>query len=805
MKSQWCRWMVRAAVSATILALFLMPIGRQPAFAQSESGHTKTVPAEWELLDQYCIGCHNDRARTAGLSLEGMDLTRAGEDADIWEKVVRKVRAGMMPPVGMPRPERNVGNEFAAALEARLDRYAAANPNPGSVGLHRLNRHEYANAIRDLLALDVDVTSILPADDASFGFDNIANSLGISSALLEGYLSAASKISRLAIGDPDTTSRVETFPAPADLSQNDHIEGLPLGTRGGMLIQHNFPADGEYRFQIALLRGTSEELFGRTTPGEHLELSIDGERIRVFDIDEEQQNRTRVDNVTQPMEVTVPVPAGEHEIGVAFTRHNYAPAEDVFTSSHLRSSITVLDVSRSALPHVNDVTIGGPFEVTGVSETPSRALIFSCYPAEGATAAEEAQCAKQILSTLARRSYRRPVNARDMKILMDFYQRGREMSFEQGIEIALRRILASPVFLFRIEDEPDNIEPGTSDRISDLDLASRLSFFLWSSIPDDELLDLAAAGKLRDPDVLASQVRRMIADPRSSELVSNFAGQWLQLRNLASASPSADDFPAFDDNLRKSFQRETELFFDNIVHEDRSVLDLLTANYTFADERLARHYGIPNVYGSQFRRVSLAETPRRGLLGQGSILTVTSLPNRTSPVARGKWILENILGAPPPSPPPNVPALKTEDESGEEVSLRQRMELHRSSPNCAGCHRIMDPIGFSLENFDAVGHWRAMDGNEPIDASGQLADGTMVDGPETLRQVLIGYSDLFVENVTEKLLTYALGRGVQHYDMPTVRSIVRDAAHDDYKFSSIVMGIVESMPFQMQTKVQDGE
>jgi hypothetical protein len=792
------RRLSEARTLVPVLALTFIPTPSQLVFAQSENRGVKApISVERGFLDQYCVECHNQRLKTAGLMLDSMDITRIGENAETWEKVVRKVRAGMMPPAGIPRPERKRMDEFAAALEARLDRYAAANPQPGYVGLHRLNRAEYRNAIRDLLALEIDVTSLLPADDASFGFDNMANSLGVSSALLEGYLSAASKISRLAVGDAHATPGLETFTAPADLSQDEHIEGLPLGTRGGLLIRHNFPADGEYRFQVALLRGTSEELFGRTSREEKLELSIDGERIRVFDVDEEEKHRTRVDNVTQPLEARVPVTAGLHVVGVAFARRTYAPSEDVFSSSYLRSSITVLDVSRTALPHVNNVSIGGPLHVTGVSETPSRRQIFVCHPAKES---EEAPCAEQIVSALARRAYRRPVNSTDLEVLMAFYRRGRANGFEQGIEMALRRILTSPEFTFRLEKAPSNLKPGTPYRITDLELASRLSFFLWSSVPDDELLQLAAEKKLKDPAVLESQVRRMIADPRASEFVSNFAGQWLYLRNLASVAPSPDEFPGFDDNLRNAFRRETELFFGSIMHEDRSVLDLLTADYTFVNERLARHYGIPNVYGSQFRRVSLADTPRRGLLGQGSILTVTSLPTRTSPVARGKWILENILGSPPPSPPAKVPSLQeTANSGGEEPSLRQRMEDHRKNPACAGCHRIMDPIGFSLENFDAVGRWRTREGNGTIDASGQLADGTKVDGPATLRQALMGYSNKFVQTMTEKLLTYALGRGVQYYDMPTVRAIVRDAARKDYRFSSIVMGIVESTPFQMQT------
>jgi Protein of unknown function (DUF1592)/Protein of unknown function (DUF1588)/Protein of unknown function (DUF1585)/Protein of unknown function (DUF1587)/Protein of unknown function (DUF1595) len=733
--------------------------------------------------------------------LDKADVTHVAENAELWEKVVRKLRAGMMPPSGARRPDRTASDTFASWLETELDRSSAAGVNPGPPGIHRLNRTEYANAIRDLLALEVDVTSLLPADDSSFGFDNMANALSVSSALLEAYLSAASKISRLAIGDTSVTANQKTYTAPADLSQNEHIDGLPFGTRGGMLLEYNFPVDGEYRFQIALLRGTSEELFGRISKDEKLELSIDGQRVKLFDIDAEEKDRVKVDNITQPLEARLAVRAGLHSIGAAFLKRNYAPAEDVFSSRYLRSSISVLDVSRTAVPHVSSVTIGGPFRVTGISDTPSRRQIFSCRPA---TADAETRCAEQIVSTLTRRAFRRPATSEDLEALMGFYQEGRAKgSFDEGIEMALRRILASPEFVFRFEREPASVKSGMAYRISDVELASRLSFFLWSSIPDEELLRLANQGKLKEPAVLEAQVRRMLADSRSTQLVTNFAGQWLYLRNLQSITPALEEFPGFDDNLRQAFRRETELFFENIVREDHSVLDLLTADYTFVNERLAQHYDIPNVYGSQFRRVTLGpDNPRRGLLGQGSILTVTSLPTRTSPVARGKWILENILGAPPPNPPANVPPLKeTAKGSIENLSLRKRMEQHRTNPVCAGCHRIMDPIGFSLENFDAVGKWRTKDGADAIDASGELTDGTKVDGPASLRQALMHYSDQFVRTMTERLLTYALGRGVQYYDMPVVRRIVREAAGDHYRFSSVVLGIVKSAPFQMRTKL----
>jgi hypothetical protein len=731
--------------------------------------------------------------------LDTMDIAHVVEHAAKWEEVLRKLRSGMMPPSGSPRPSAQVIDAFASGLEAELDRTATGKAAAAdSTGLHRMNRTEYRNAIRDLLSLEIDVASLLPADDGMYGFDNISNSLGLSSAVVEGFLSAASKVSRMAVGDAKTAPALINYPVPGDLSQDEHIEGLPLGTRGGMLIRHNFPADGEYKFQIALVRGGGKELFGNTARGEKLEMSIDGKPVKVFDLDQEEKHHVIIDNVVQPYEVQAPVLAGLHVVGFAFAKRNYAPTEDSFSSTYLRSSISALDVSRSGVPHLYSVAIGGPYAITGISETPSRRQIFSCHPKNES---EETPCAEKIVSTLARRAYRRPVNSTDMEVLMAFYRRGRADGFEPGIEMALRRILASLEFTFRVEQEPAGLKPGASYRISDLELASRLSFFLWSSIPDDELVRLAAKKRLRDPVVLEAQVRRMLADPRSSELVSNFAGQWLNLRNLAGASPSPAEFPSFDDNLRIALRRETEMLFSSLIQEDRSIVDLLAADYTFVNERLARHYGIPNVYGSQFRRVSLANSPRKGLLGHGSILTATSLPTRTSPVARGKWVLENILGTPPPMPPANVPSLTETASSsgGKEFSLRQRMEEHRKNPSCAGCHRVMDPIGFSLENFDATGRWRIKDGSNTIDASGQLVNGTKIDGPESLRQALLSHPEQFAQTVTEKLLTYALGRGVQYYDRPTVRAIARYASRSNYRFSSIVMGIVKSTPFQMQT------
>ena len=758
------------------------------------------APAPRAFVDQYCVGCHNQKAKTAGLMLDTLDPAQVGDKAEVWEKVVRKLRAGMMPPSGARRPDKPAIDAFATKLETELDR-AAARINPGAPALHRLNRTEYANAIRDLLDLEIDATALLPVDDSSSGFDNNADSLGVSPALMDRYLAAASKISRLAVGDATVAPSEKIYALPNDLTQNYHVEGLPFGTRGGALIRHNFPADGEYIIAVELSRGGGGVFAGvANTKGEELEVSVNSERVKLFNL---QGGRApEEDSDLAGLQVRTPVKAGLQAVGVTFIAKNYAPAEDTL-QPYLRSMLP--GAVWTVTPHVGSITIKGPFKTEGVGDTASRRRIFTCRPA---STQKEIACAKEIVATLARRAFRRPVTDQDLETLLVFYQGGRNKgTFDDGIEMALRRILASPEFMFRFEHEP-LVKPGETYRLSDVELASRLSFFLWSSIPDDELMKQASQGKLKDPAVLQQQVRRMLADPRSKELVSNFAGQWLYLRNLQSLAPALEEFPDFDDNLRQAFRTETELFFDSIVHEDRSVLDLLTAGYTFVNERLARHYGIPNIYGSQFRRVALeADSPRRGLLGQGSILMATSLATRTSPVLRGKWILENILGTPPPEPPPNVPALKENtrpiDKSTETVqvlSVRQRMEEHRTNPVCASCHKMMDPIGFALENFDAVGQWRTQDGRIPVDASGQLVDGIKIDGPMQLRAALLGYSDQFLRTVTEKLLTYGLGRSVEYYDQPVIRSIVRDSARENYRFSSLILGIVKSTPFQMRVK-----
>jgi len=782
---------------------------------------TVTPPPQAAFLHRYCTACHNSKAKTGGLTLDTVDLTNVPAQAEMWEKVIRKLRTGAMPPVGMPKPDRAAADLFATFIETSIDRASAARPDPGRPALHRLNRAEYGNAIRDLLALNIDAAGLLPTDDSSFGFDNIGSVLGLSPALQERYIAAAGKISRLAVGDPATGAIVDTYRVRSDISQDNHIEGLPLGTRGGVLIHHNFPLDGEYVFKVKLLKSTVDLLFGGNAQDQTLEIALNGERIKTLTINPPKKKeapkpevKVRSDgfdpaaatklSMSQPpdnLEARVFVKAGPQTVTVAFLKKSYGPPEDLVEPFER----TTFDPSDpKGLPHVLSVSIGGPFDAKGSGDTPSRRRIFTCHPA---TAAEEMPCARKIVSTLARLAYREPVQDSDMETLLGFYQQGRNQgTFEDGIEMALRRILASPQFVFRFERDPANTAPDTNYRVSDLDLASRLSFFLWSSIPDDELLKLASEGKLHNPAILEQQARRMLGDPRSQALVDNFAGQWLYLRNLRGVALDLESFPNFDDNLRQAFKTETELFFGSIMHEDRSVLNLLNADYTFVNDRLARHYGIPNVSGSQFRRVTVTNDARRGLLGQGSILTVTSVATRTSPVQRGKWLLENILGTPPNPPPANVPPLKENVAGGKELTVRERMEQHRASPACAGCHKVLDPLGFALDNFDAVGAWRTLgEDGSPIDATGVLADGTKVNGPVDLRNALLSRPNVFVGTMTEKLMTYALGRGVEYYDMPAIRTIVHDAARNDYRFSTLILGVVKSTPFQMRRSQESTE
>jgi cytochrome c551/c552 len=754
------------------------------------------------LINQYCVVCHNERAKTAGLMLDKMDIDHAGQHAETWEKVVRKLRGGMMPPQGMPRPPQAKLDGLITWLQTSLDRTAATHPDPGRSPLHRLNRTEYANAIRDLLGLKVDVSELLPADDESNGFDNIAEVLRVSPSLLESYLTASREISSLAVGDPKIGPISESFRVPPDMAQGEHIEGLPLGTRGGILIHHNFPLDADYEFNVFLLRNIVGYLTGMEFPHQ-IEISIDGERVFLAPVGGEADNKLSDTNLALAgdtldarLKTKVHVKAGPHDVAVAFLRRDSAESDEP-----LQPFTRDLDLQNmNGIPLIDHVQVTGPLNATGPGDTPSRRRIFVCHPA---SSKDEVPCAKTILGTLARRAYRRPVTDADMETLLSFYQAGRNHgNFDSGIENALRLILASPKFLFRSEPDPVRVSPGSIYRVPDLELASRLSFFLWSSIPDDELLKVAAQGKLKNPVVLNQQVRRMLADPKAEALVNNFAEQWLFLRNVQSLAPDESTFPNFDDNLRQAFKRETELFFESIVKEDHDVMDLLTANYTFVNERLAKHYDIPNVYGSRFRRVALTNDARRGLLGQGSILSVTSYPTRTSPVLRGKWIMENIMGSPPPAPPPNVPALKDQAQGGKVLSIRQLMEEHRKNAPCSTCHKVMDPLGFALENFNGIGEYRTKDASGPIDASGQLADGTKIEGVVGLRNALLKHPDYFVGTLTEKLLTYALGRPLEYYDMPVVRGIVQRAARNDYRFSSLITGIVKSEPFEMKKALE---
>ncbi len=758
--------------------------------------------AQTAVLNKYCVTCHSDKNRTGGLSLQAADLTDVPRKAETWEKVIRKLRAGSMPPQGMPRPDRATLDGLASYLEVSIDRAAAANPNPGHAAMHRLNRTEYANAIHDLLALDIDSTALLPPDDESSGFDNIADVLRMSPSLMERYLSASWNISREAVGDMNIAPATATYRVRPDLSQDQHIEGLPLGTRGGMVVRHYFPLDAEYVIKVRLWRNTFDLMRGMED-AHQIEISLDGKRVTLITAGGKDDFVKMAQNpgdfgiaLDRRLTVRLPIKAGPHSIAAAVILRSHAEKDDLI-KPFLRTTVDGEDITGD--PSVDRMSVEGPFTATGPGETPARKRVFICEPA---SADQELPCARKIISALLRRAYRRPLNDSDLETPLSFYQhqRNEKGRFDDGIESALQFILASPEFLFRFEGDPQDLAPGAVYPLGDVALASRLSFFLWSTLPDEELLTLATQGKLHDHAVLEQQVRRMLVDPRADALIENFASQWLFLRNLKNFSPDLQTFPDFDDNLRQSMGEETRLFFQSIIREDRNVMDLLNANYTFVNERLARHYGMPNIYGDQFRRVTIDSPERRGLLGQASILAVTSYPNRTSPVQRGKWVLTNILGIPPTPPPPNVPALKDNGGSGTPLSLRARMEQHRSDAVCAGCHKVMDPIGFALENFDAVGHWRDTDEGSRIDPSGTLFNGTKVDGPVELRQMLASNPDVFVGVLTEKLLTYALGRGVQYYDMPAVRRIVGEARAHDFRFSTVVLGIAESTPFEMKIK-----
>ena len=770
----------------------------QSASAKAPAGTPADKADPRAFLDRSCVTCHNQRLKTAGLMFDRMDLARVSSDAPTWEKAVRKLRGGMMPPLGARRPDPAALGTFVSWLEDSLDASAVANPDPGRIGPHRLNRTEYANAVEDLLGIRIDPAGLLPRDDASDGFDNVASVLKVSPSFLEQYIGAARQAAAQAIGQRAPKPASVSFRAPEGVDQSVHLEGLPLGTRGGMLVEHWFPADGEYKLDIKVSGRSGLEYRQR------LILTIDG--VRVFEREVggpddlkafDQQQAPAASAIEDRFKnVRVKITAGPHRVAATFVARTFSESDN-----ELFSFTPGAGVDRIA--KVGGLEITGPFSPTGLSDTPSRRRVLVCTPA---TEADELPCARRVLSTIARRAFRRPVTDDDLSAPLAFYQTakaeaGQGAGFDAGIQAGLTAILASPKFLYRVEIDPPSLPAGAVYRISDLNLASRLSFFLWSRLPDDTLLAKAAAGRLHEPRVLEAEVGRMLADPRAASLSTNFAAQWLGVRRLDDTNPDPVLFPGFDEGLRAAFRREMQLFVGSIMHDDRSVVDLLDADYTFVNERLARHYGIPNVLGERFRRVTLADPNRWGLLGKGGVLLVTSYPDRTAPVLRGAWILENLLGTPPSPPPPDVEAL-LQATPGKALTVRERMEQHRAKPSCRACHGVMDPLGFALENFDAVGEWRDRDrlAGSPIDASGQLADGTPVKSPRDLREALTKHPEPFVQTMTEKLLTYALGRRLEAPDMPAVRAIVRASTRDGYRFSSIVAGIVESAPFQMRKK-----
>ena len=768
--------------------------------AVAHEGALLTTAEQTALVKQYCAGCHSDRAKAGGLSLAAFSAADAAINVETTEKMIRKLRAGMMPPAGAKRPEGNALLELVAALEQRVDRAAALNPNPGFRPFQRANRAEYARAVRDLLAIAVDVNAFLPPDTISNDFDNVADSQTLSPTLMEGYLRAASQISRLAIGDRNASATSVTFKVPRAKSQMAHVDGAPIGTRGGVSEVHLFPADGDYVFKAALHYEPLGGLVGRATMAmmnlkEVIEVSIDGERVALLELNS-RMSESDANNNLEPQTPPIHVKAGPHRVSAAFIQNFEAIADDLVMP--LENTLADVSIGQgiTLLPHLRELRVIGPSRVTGISDTPSRRKIFSCRPT---TSDEEAACAREILKRLAIQAFRSPVTADEVEALVAFYQEARSRSdFETGIRLGLQAILASPRFVFRFEEAPATIRPGQSYRISDDDLASRLTYFLWGTMPDADLLTLAANRTLRAPGVVEKQVKRMLADRRSEALATRFAAQWLRLQDLDKVSPDYLQYPQYDDRLAAGFRRETELFFESLVREDRSLLDLITADYSFVDERVAQHYGIPNVTGPHFRRVALPDN-RRGILGHGSILVLTSNADRTSPVYRGKWVMEVLLGSPPPPPPPNVPELDEvkPTSSGRTLSVRERMEEHRKNPTCNSCHRVIDPLGLALENYDPTGAWRIKDNEVAVDPVGVLYDGTRVEGPASLREALLRHKDAVVLSFTENLMTYALGRRVETYDMPAIRTIVKDAARNGYKMSAFINGVVRSAAFQM--------
>ena len=810
--------MTKFAVACFLTAPLLVaaqapkPAATAPKAAVSHApAATTMLPAEQTaVVKQYCVACHSERGKAGGLSLAAFDANDIVAHGEMSEKMIRKLRAGMMPPAGARRPEPAVINALATAFETRIDRAAALSPNPGSRPSQRLNRAEYARAVKDLLAVDIDVTAYLPPDTISDGFDNIADAQTISSTLMQGYVRAASQISRLAVGDRNASPGSTTWKVPRTASQMRHVEGAPLGTRGGLSVRHVFPADGDYQFKIMLHMGPTGDLFGGPYRGEQIEVSINGERVALMDINPRMNEQDPNGMTMQTPKVHIK--AGQQRLSAAFVQRFDGPADDlIMPIEHTLADTNIGEVfGTTALTHLRDFTVEGPLSVTGVSDTESRRRIFACRPTN---AAEESRCAADIVRSLAGQAYRGPVHADDFKELMTFYERGRkDADFEAGVRMAVQAILASPRFLFRMEQAPATLRAGQSGvpgaaattgwktyRVSDLDLASRLSFFVWGSVPDAELVKVAMQGTLQTPAVFSKQLQRMLADPRSEALSTRFASQWLRLQDVEKVRPDHHFYSYWDTTLSQALVRETDLFVASLIREDRPVTDLLTADHTFVNERLAKHYGIPNILGDEYRRVTIADPNRRGVLGQGSVLLLTSIADRTSPVLRGKWVMEVLLGSPPPPPPPNVPALDETKaiDSGKTLSTRERMEAHRKNPACTSCHKVIDPLGLALENFDVTGVWRIKDNGVTVDPAGVLFDGTALDGPISLRSALLKHQDVIMLSFTESLMTYALGRRVESYDMPAVRAIVRDAKRNNYKFSSFITGVANSAAFRM--------